>query len=163
MIKKSAKLAIKSQCQLLNLSRSSVYYRNKEQPASELNLMRQLDEVHLKYPFYGSRRIRDWFEDHNQVVNRKRIQRLMRIMGIHALYPRKRTTQSGKGHRVYPYLLRGLKIERANHVWAADITFIPMAKGFLYLVVIIDWYSRKVLSWRLSNTMDTDFCVESAQ
>ncbi len=161
MIRNSDKLPIKSQCQLLNLSRSSVYYQNKEQPAPELKLMQQIDEVHLKYPFYGSRRIRDWLENDGQIVNRKRIQRLMRIMGIHTLYPRKRTTQPDKGHRVYPYLLRGLKIERSNHVWATDITYIPMAKGFLYLVVIMDWYSRKVLSWRLSNTMDSGFCVEA--
>ncbi len=123
--------------------------------------MRQIDEFHIKRPFYGSRRIRDWCEDQGLLVNRKRIQRLMRLMGIQALYPKKKTSRPGKGHKVYPYLLKGLDINRPNQVWAADITYIPMARGFLYLVAIMDWHSRKVLSWRLSNTMDDYFCVEA--
>ena len=114
----------------------------------------------LQYPFYGSRRLCDELEDRGQTVNRKRVQRLM---GLQALYPRRRTRQPGKGHKIYPYLLRGLPIERANHVWSTDITYIPMAKGFMYLAAIIDWYSRRVVSWRVSNTLDTGFCIEALE
>jgi putative transposase len=145
----------------MELNRSSFYYRGREVSESDLELMRQIDEIHTKRPFYGSRRIRDWFEDQSLQVNRKRIQRLMRLMGIQALYPKKKTSRPGKGHKVYPYLLSGLDINRSNQVWAADITYIPMAKGYLYLVAVMDWHSRKVLSWRLSNTMDDYFCVEA--
>jgi len=161
MVDKSHKLPINRQCQLLELSRSSFYYRGREVSESELQQMRQIDEIHTQRPFYGSRRIRDWFEDQGISVNRKRIQRLMRLMGIQALYPKKKTSRPGKGHKVYPYLLTGLDINGSNQVWAADITYIPMAKGFLYLVAIMDWHSRKVLSWRLSNTMDDYFCLEA--
>ena len=161
MVDKSHKLPINRQCQLLELSRSSFYYRGREVSESELQQMRQIDEIHTQRPFYGSRRIRDWFEDQGISVNRKRIQRLMRLMGIQALYPKKKTSRPGKGHKVYPYLLTGLVINGSNQVWAADITYIPMAKGFLYLVAIMDWHSRKVLSWRLSNTMDDYFCLEA--
>ena len=161
MVDKSHKLPINRQCQLLELSRSSFYYRGREVSESELQQMRQIDEIHTQRPFYGSRRIRDWFEDQGISVNRKRIQRLMRLMGIQALYPKKKTSRPGKGHKVYPYLLTGLDINGSNQVWAADITYLPMAKGFLYLVAIMDWHSRKVLSWRLSNTMDDYFCLEA--
>ena len=161
IVDKSHKIPINRQCQILELNRSSFYYRGREVSESDLQRMRQIDEFHTKRPFYGSRRIRDWFEDQGISVNRKRIQRLMRLMGIQALYPKKKTSRPGKGHKVYPYLLRGLDINRSNQVWAADITYIPMAKGFLYLVAIMDWHSRKVLSWRLSNTMDDYFCVEA--
>lgn len=123
--------------------------------------MRLIDEIHLRYPFMGSRRIVDELADKGHHVNRKRVQRLMRVMGITAIYPKKKTTIANAAHKVYPYLLRELTIHHANQVWATDITFIPMAKGFVYLVAIIDWYSRKVLSWRLSNTMDTSFCLEA--
>jgi putative transposase len=125
--------------------------------------MRLLDELHLKYPFMGSRRLRDELHKLGQRVNRKRVQRLMQIMGIEALYPKKRTSEPNRAHRVFPYLLKGLTIDRPNQVWATDITYIPMRRGFLYLVAIIDWASRAVLSWRLSNTMDADFCVEALQ
>ena len=125
--------------------------------------MRLIDEIHLQYPFYGSRRLRNELEDRGHRVNRKRVQRLMRQMDLTALYPRRRTSQPGKGHKIYPYLLRHLSIERANQVWASDITFCPMAKGFMYLVAIIDWHSRRVLSWRVSNTLDTSFCVEALE
>ncbi|MBI5616739.1 MAG: IS3 family transposase [Gammaproteobacteria bacterium] len=125
--------------------------------------MRLIDEIHLQYPFNGSRRLCDELEDRGQTVNRKRVQRLMRLMGLQALYPRRRTSQPGKGHKIYPYLLRDLPIERANHIWATDITYIPMAKGFMYLVAIIDWYSRRVLSWRLSNTLDTGFSIDALE
>lgn len=125
--------------------------------------MRLIDEVHLQYPFYGSRRIRDELETRGHPMNRKRVQRLMRTMGLQALYPKRRTSMPDKSHKVYPYLLKDMTIERANQVWAADICYIPMAKGFMYLVAIMDWRTRKVLSWRVSNTMDTDFCVEALE
>ena len=125
--------------------------------------MRRIDEIHLKFPFYGNRRIRDHLERQGCRVDRKKVRRLMLLMGISALYPRRRTSKPGKGHKIYPYLLKDLSIERPNQVWASDITFIPMARGFLYLVAILDLYSRKVLSWRLSNTMDTAFCVDALE
>jgi putative transposase len=125
--------------------------------------MRLIDEIHLQYPFYGTRRLCDELEDYGHRVNRKRVQRLMRLMGLSALYPKPRTSQPGKGHKIYPYLLRGLEINRPDQVWATDICYIPMAKGFMYLVAIMDWHSRRVLSWRLSNTMDSDFCVEALE
>ena len=164
MIDKSHKVPVTVQCYLLELNRSTVYYQGIEASDEDLELMRQIDRIHLKYPFYGSRRIVDWFEDHRDMkVNRKRIQRLMRLTGIEALYPKKRTSQPGQGHKIYPYLLQGLEITHSNHVWAADITYIPMARGFLYLVAIIDLYSRKTLAWQLSNTMDSTFCVEALE
>ncbi len=121
--------------------------------------MRQLDEIHLARPFLGSRRLVDELKDRGLTVNRKRVQRLMRIMGITTIYPKPRTSKAAKGHDVYPYLLRGLEPERANQVWVADITYLPLAKGFAYLVAIMDLYSRKTLSWQLSNTLDPRFCV----
>ena len=150
-------------CELLDVARSSAYYRPVTVSEQDLELMRLIDEIHLRWPFYGSRRLRDELQERGHTVNRKRIQRLMRQMGLRALYPRQRTSQPGKGHKIYPYLLRGLSIERANQVWATDICYIPMAKGFMYLVAIMDWYSRRVLSWRVSNTLDTDFCVEALE
>jgi putative transposase len=150
-------------CELLDLARSSAYYRPRPFSDADLALMRLIDEIHLRWPFYGSRRIRNELEDRGQWVNRKRVQRLMRQMGLTALYPRRRTSQPGKGHKIYPYLLRDLAIEEANQVWATDICYLPMAKGFMYLVAIMDWHSRRVLSWRVSNTMDTDFCIEALQ
>jgi len=155
-------LPVARQCQLLALPRSTVYYeRGSAVSEADLVLMRVLDERHLKYPFMGSRRLRDELGKLGYTVNRKRIQRLMRLMGLEALYPRKRTSIPNKAHRVFPYLLRGLAIDRPNQVWATDITYIPMARGFLYLVAIVDWASRAVLSWRLSNTLEADFCVEA--
>jgi len=150
-------------CELLEVARSSAYYRPEPASEADLALMRLIDEIHLRWPFYGSRRIRDELEERGHTVNRKRIQRLMRQMGLRALYPRQRTSQPGKGHTIYPYLLRGLTIERANQVWATDICYIPMAKGFMYLVAIMDWHSRRVLSWRVSNTLDTDFCIDALE
>jgi putative transposase len=150
-------------CELLGVARSSAYYRPKLIANEDLALMRLIDEIHLRLPFYGSRRIRDELEEHGHTVNRKRIRRLMHQMGLRALYPRQRTSQPGKGHKIYPYLLRDLSIEHANQVWATDICYIPMAKGFMYLVAIMDWHSRRVLSWRLSNTLDTDFCIAALE
>ena len=125
--------------------------------------MKLIDRQYLATPFYGARKITAWLKSQGQRVNRKRVRRLMRLMGFKAIYRRPRTSKQGKGHKIYPYLLGGMKITRPNQVWAADITYIPMARGFLYLVAIIDWYSRYVLSWRLSNTLDTDFCVEALE
>ena len=150
-------------CKLLAVARSTAYYRPEAVDEEDLALMRLIDEIHLQYPFFGSRRIRDELEDRGHRVSRKRIQRLMRRMGLQALYPRRRTSQPGKGHKIYPYLLRDLAIDHANQVWAADICYIPMAKGFMYLVAIMDWHSRRVLSWRISNTLDSDFCIEALQ
>ena len=145
------------------MARSSAYYRREPVSEADLAVMRLIDETHLQWPFYGSRRMRDELEECGHTVNRKRVQRLMRQMDLRALYPRRRTSQPGKGHKIYPYLLRDLSIERANQAWASDISYIPMAKGFMYLVAIMDWYSRRVLAWRVSNTLDTDFCIEALE
>ena len=150
-------------CELLGLPRSTAYYKPSSVSAEDLALMRLIDEMHLEFPFYGSRRIRDELDTRGHRVNRKRVQRLMREMGIRALYPKRRTSAPGKGHKIYPYLLRDMEITRANQVWASDICYLPMARGFMYLVAIMDWHTRKVLSWRISNTMDSDFCVEALQ
>jgi putative transposase len=150
-------------CELLDVARSTAYYRPEPVGEEDVALMRLIDEIHLQRPFYGSRRTRDELEDRGHTVNRKRVQRLMRLMDLRALYPRRRTSQPGNGHKVYPYLLRDLPIERANQAWATDICYLPMAKGFMYLVAIMDWHSRRVLSWRVSNTLDTDFCIEALE
>jgi len=164
MVDRASPLPITRQCRMLDLSRSSVYYRLQPIPEEDLGLMRRIDEIHLKRPFFGSRKIRDSLQREGYNLNRKRVQRLMQLLGISALYPKKRRTSlPEKGHKIYPYLLRDLAVVRPNQVWAADICYIPMARGFLYLVAIMDWYSRKVLSWRLSNTLDTTFCVEALE
>jgi putative transposase len=151
------------QCALLELSRSSVYYKPVPLSARDLELMRQIDEIHLACPFYGSRKIRNELWARGHAVGRDRVRRLMRRMGIEALYIKPRLSASHPGHRKYPYLLRGLAITQANQVWTADITYIPMARGFCYLVAIMDWASRMVLSWRLSNTLDSAFCVDALE
>jgi putative transposase len=150
-------------CELLGIARSTAYYRPEPVNEEDLRLMRLIDEIHLLWPFYGSRRIRNELEDRGHTINRKHIRRLMRQMDLRALYPRRRTSQPGNGHKIYPYLLRALVIDRPNQVWATDICYIPMAKGFMYLVAIMDWHSRRVLSWRVSNTLDTDFCIEALE
>ena len=152
-------LSVRRQCALLNLARSGVYRPKAATAANDLALMRRIDELHLLLPFYGSRRMMFELNREGRGVNRKRVQRLMRVMGIEALVPRPGTSKAAPGHKIYPYLLRGVTIAEPNHVWAADITYIPMAHGSLYLVAIIDWASRAVLAWRLSNTMDTSFCL----
>src|SRR5438132_103265 len=152
-------LSVRRQCTLLNLARSGVYRPKPVPGAGDLALMRRIDELHLELPFYGSRRMMFELNKEGRAVNRKRVQRLMRVMGIESLVPRPGTSKAAPGHKIYPYLLRGLTITEPNHVWAADITYIPMARGNLYLVAIIDWASRAVLAWRLSNTMDTSFCL----
>lgn len=157
-------LSIRRQCALLSVTRSGVY--RPQQAANDdadLALMRRIDELFMAWPFLGSRRMAAMLRAEGCRVNRKRVQRLMRLMGIAALGPKPRTSKPAPGHKVFPYLLRGLAIERPNHVWCADITYIPIGHGFLYLVAIMDWASRSVLSWRLSNTMDASFCVEALQ
>ena len=150
-------------CALLDVARSTAYYQAEPLDEAGLELMRLIDEIHLRLPFYGSRRIRDELETLGHLVNRKRVQRLTRQMGLRALYPRRRTSQPGKGHKIYPYLLRGMRIDQPNQVWATDVCYIPMAKGFMYLVAVMDWHSRRVLSWRVSNTLEPDFCVEALE
>ena len=156
-------LSVVSQCALLGISRSSVYYRPTEIDESDLQLMALMDRQYLKTPFYGSRRMTAWLRAQGYPVNRKRVRRLMRVMGIEAIYQRPNTSRPSPEHKVYPYLLRGMTINMVNQVWATDITYIPLAHGFLYLVAILDWYSRYVLAWRLSNTLNTDFCVDALE
>jgi putative transposase len=157
------KLPRRRRCELLDVARSTAYYRPTPIGDDDLRMMRLIDEVHLELPFYGSRRIGDELEARGHPTNRKRVQRLMRLMGLSALYPRRRTSQPGKGHKIYPYRLKDLCIDRANQVWASDICYIPMAKGFMYLVAIMDWHTRRVLSWRVSNTLDSGFCIEALE
>ena len=156
-------LSVRRQCALLSLARSGVYRPVPCQDETDLALMRRIDELFLAHPFLGSRRMATMLSREGVPVNRKRVQRLMRLMGIEALGPKPDTSKPAPGHKVYPYLLRGLAIERPNQVWAADMTDIPIGSGFLYLVAIIDWASRAVLSWRVSNTMDTSFCVNALE
>jgi putative transposase len=156
-------LSISRQCQLLKINRSTFYYKKKPIKAEDLKLMELIDKQYLKTPTWGSRSMRNHLRRLGYKINRKRVQRLMRLMGLEAIYPKHRTSRPCPGHKVYPYLLRNLKIDRPNQVWAADITYIPMSRGFMYLVAVMDWHSRKVLSWRLSNTLDTDFCVEALE
>ena len=156
-------LSVVRQCQLLGISRSGLYYQPKGISEEDLALMELIDRQYLATPFYGSRKIVAWLKSQGQKVDRKRVRRLMQTMGLKAIYRRPRTSKPAPGHRVYPYLLGGMKITRPNQVWAADITYIPMPRGFLYLVAIIDWYSRYVLSWRLSNTLEAGFCVEALE
>jgi putative transposase len=151
-------LTIQQQCKLLGLPRSTYYYEPRLESAENLRLLRRLDELYLKYPFFGSRRMAVTLK-----VNRKRIQRLMRILGIEALYPKPNLSRPAPGHEIYPYLLRGVSIERPNQVWSTDITYVPMQGGFLYLVAVMDWFSRFVISWELSNTMETGFCLAALE
>lgn len=157
------RLSVRRQCTLLGVARSSVYRAPCPTNDNDPALMRRIDELFTAWPFLGSRRLAAMLRAEGTVVNRKRVQRLMRLMGIAALGPKPRTSKPAPGHKVFPYLLRGLTIDRSNQVWAADITYIPIGRGFLYLVAIIDWASRAVLSWRLSNTMDAGFCVSALE
>ena len=164
MIERPSKdLSVRRQCMLLNLARSGVYRAKPVTGADDLALMRRIDALHLELPFYGSRRMMFELNKEGRGVNRKRVRRLMRRMGIEALGPKPRTSTPAPGHKIHPYLLRGMTIDRPNQVWAADITYIPIGRGFLYLVAVIDWASRAVLSWRLSNTMDASFCVAALE
>lgn len=163
MIDRSDKLPVTQQCQILALSRSSAYYTRKPVPEADLALMRRIDALHLDFPFAGSRMLRDLLRLEGLRAGRKRIARLMRLMGIEALYRKKNTSRRHPGHAVFPYLLRGLAITRPNQVWAMDITYLPMKRGFVYLAVVLDWATRRILSFRLSNTLAADFCVEAVE
>jgi len=163
MVQPNTRPSMRRQCELLSVSRSSVYYEAVGADEEERGLMRRIDELHLKHPFFGSRSIARTLRTQATLVNRKRVQRLMRLMGLESVAPKPVTSQPAPEHPRYPYLLRGRTISRPNQVWASDITYIPMARGFAYLVAIIDWYSRRVLAWRLSNTLDSSFCVEALQ
>lgn len=154
-------LSVTEQCRLLSIARSTFYHVPHGETAANLALMRRIDEQFLQTPFYGVRQMTWHLRAEGERVNPKRIRRLMRLMNLMPIYQRPKTSVPAKGHRVWPYLLRGRTITEANEVWCADITYIPMARGFLYLVAIMDWATRKVLSWRLSNTMEADFCVEA--
>jgi putative transposase len=158
-----AVLSTVEQCELLKVARSTLYYRPAPVSADDLAVMRRMDELHLAWPFYGSRRMAAVLRRDGWSANRKRVKRLMRVMGLEAIYQKPSTSRGRPGHKMYPYLLRGLVIDRPNRVWCADITYIPMAKGFVYLVAVMDWFSRRVLAWRVSITMDTAFCVEALQ
>ena len=163
MIDRQHDLPIKRQAQLLDISRSSVYYQPRPVRPDTLALMKRIDELHLELPFAGSRMLRDLLALEGTKAVRHRIRRLMRIMGIEALYRKKNTSAKHPEHPVYPYLLRNLVIDKPNQVWASDITFLPMARGFVYLVAIVDWATRKILTWRLSNTLTADFCVDALE
>jgi putative transposase len=152
-------LSVRRQCELLGLNRSSLYYEPTGETAEDRRLMRLIDEQYTAYPFFGSRRMTRWLIERGEAGNRKRVQRLMRTMGLEAIYPKPRLSRPGEGHRIYPYLLRGVKVERPDQVWSADITYVPMATGFMYLAAVIDWFSRYVVAWRLSNTLDGSFCL----
>ena len=163
MIDRTHALPVSRQCRVLELARSTVYYVPRPISSEDLALMRRIDELHLDYPFAGSRMLRDLLKREGHAVGRRRVARLMKRMGIEALYRRRNTSRRHAGHRVYPYLLRDLRVERPNQVWAADITYIPMRRGFVYLVAVMDWVSRRVLAWRLSNTLTTDFCLDAVR
>ena len=163
MIDRGHDLAIMRQAEALNISRGSVYYLPRPVSAADLAIMRRLDELHLQFPFAGSRMLRGLLAGEGIKVGRRHVRTLMKRMGIEALYRRPRTTKPEPGHKIYPYLLRDMAITRPNHVWAMDITYIPMARGFVYLAAVLDWASRRVLSWRLSITMEAAFCVEALE
>jgi putative transposase len=163
MIDREHDLPITKQAQVLHISRGSVYYRPRLVPASDLEIMHRLDRLHLEFPFAGSRMLRGLLVAEGCKIGRRHVKTLMQRMGIEALYRRPRTTKPEPGHKIYPYLLRGMEITRPNQVWAMDITYIPMARGYVYLAVVLDWFSRRVLSWRLSITMEASFCVEALE
>jgi putative transposase len=163
MIDTSHALALSKQAAALGISRGSLYYLPQPVSAADLALMRAIDELHLELPFAGSRMLRDLLSANGRIVGRRHVTTLMRKMGIEAVYRKPNTSKPTPGHKIYPYLLRGLEIDRPNQVWATDITYIPMARGFVYLCAIMDWYARRILSWRLSNTMEAEFCVEALE
>ena len=163
MIDREHDLPLVRQAELLELSRSSIYYEPRPVPPAELAIMRQIDELHLNYPFAGGRMLRDLLRADGVAIGRERVATLMCRMGIEAIYRRPNTSKPAAGHKIYPYLLRGLKIGRPNQVWAMDITYIPMARGFVYLAAVVDWFTRRVLIWRLSITMEVGFCIETVE
>ncbi|QQV08291.1 IS3 family transposase [Acinetobacter johnsonii] len=163
MIDKTHQLSVRQQSQLIQINRSTLYYKPKEISSTDWSLMRLIDEIHLDYPFMGSRMIRDMLQRQGHQIGRRKVRRLMRLMGIHALYPKPNTSKPNLAHRIFPYLLKNMVIDHSNQVWCTDITYIPMAKGFVYLCAIIDWHSHKVLAHRVSISMETDFCIDALQ
>ena len=159
MINRDHKLPLTRQAELLNISRGAIYYKSRDVSAADLKIMRRLDALHLDYPFAGSRMLRDMLVREGISVGRRHVRALMKKMGIEAIYRRPNTSKAAPGHKIYPYLLRGLKIDRANQVWAMDITYIPMTRGFIYLAAVVDVFSRRVLSHRISITLETGFCI----
>jgi putative transposase len=153
-------LSVRRQCQRLGLPRSSLYYEPVAETADNLRLMRRIDQGYTAHPFLGSRRLTKWLIEQGEAVNRKRVRRLMRRMGLEAIYPKPKLSAAGRGNRIYPYLLRDVSIQRPDQVWSTDITYVPLASGFMYLAAIIDWFSRYVVAWRLSDTLDGSFCPE---
>jgi putative transposase len=163
MIDRGHDLPLVRQADLLRLSRSTLYYEPRPVPAAELAIMRRIDALHLDYPFAGSRMLRDLLHGEGIAIGRELVVTMMRRMGIEALYRRPNTSKPADGHKIYPYLLRGLPVERPNQVWAMDITYIPMARGFVYLAAVVDWFSRRVLAWRLSITLEVEFCLDAVE
>jgi putative transposase len=163
MIDRGHELSVSKQAEVVGIARSTVYYLPRPVPAADLDLMRQIDKLHTEFPFAGSRMLRRLLAANGSQIGRRHVKTLMRRMGIEALYRRPRTTKPGPGHKIYPYLLRGVEIVRPNQVWAMDITYVPMAKGFVYLAVVLDWFSRRVLSWRVSITMEASFCIAALE
>jgi putative transposase len=163
LIDREHELPLVRQAQLLRLGRSSLYYEPRTVPEAELAIMRRIDALHLDYPFAGSRMLRDLLRGEGVVIGREMVRTMMRRMCIEALYRRPNTSKAEPGYKIYPYLLRDLRVDRPNQVWAMDITYIPMARGFVYLAAVVDWFSRRVLAWRLSITMEVDFCLEAVE
>ena len=163
MEREHPEISVRRQCELLGVNRSGLYYQPVGESEENLGLMRLIDQEYTRHPFYGSRRMTGWLCGQGHEVNRKRVRRLMEVMGIEAIYPKPRLSQPGEGHKIYPYLLRDVEVTRVNQVWSTDITYIRMAGGFVYLVAVMDWFSRYVLSWAVSLTMELDFCVEALQ
>ena len=161
LIEPCADLSIRRQCELTGVSRSGFYYEPVAESEENLALMRRLDEMHMEHPVYGSRRLRALLQREGREINRKRIARLLQLMGIEAVYPKRSLSQPGEGHRIYPYLLEGLEISGPDQVWCSDITYVPMACGFMYLVAVMDWWSRYVVAWELSNSLDSEFCIRA--
>jgi len=156
-----AEISVRRQCELLGVNRAGLYYQSRAESEENHLLMRLLDEQYTRTPFYGSRKMTEWLRAKGFEVNRKRVSRLMALMGVEAVYPKPKLSAPGEGHKIYPYLLSGVEVTRVNQVWSTDITYIRMAQGFVYLVAVMDWFSRYVLSWSLSLTMELDFCVEA--
>jgi putative transposase len=163
MIDRCHDLSLARQAELLRLSRSTLYYEPRPVPVADLAIMRRIDELHLDHPFAGSRMLRDLLRGEGIAIGRELVATMMRRMGLEALYRRPNTSKPADGHKIYPYLLRGLAVERPNQVWAMDITYIPMARGFVYLAAVVDWFSRRVLAWRLSITLEVEFCLDAVE
>ena len=161
LVDPAEELSVREQCELLGVARSSYYYEGCPESAENLEVMRRLDELNLAHPTYGSRRLQVLMEREGVVVNRKRLMRLLQQMGIEAIYPRGQTSRPGAGHRIYPYLLKGLEIQGPDQVWCSDITYVPLQSGFMYLVAVMDWWSRCVLGWEISNTLESDFYIRA--